>query len=197
MWYFVWYDGRFDSIPWKSGFNQYKKYQWDSLFSICKSVSLEEPVCSFLLWHCKAPTVVHMFMPVTSIQYRLSHVNPSAVQNSKNVRTVFRRRPSKKIRKKFQKSGLSYHVLEPFTPRRKKYSKSNASVHHSNMVYINSSLSGSGSTESHVDNVEGQIGTSTMDHPRSIAVREASQALPTAKTEVQALPTVDKTHMQL
>lgn len=48
-----------------------------------------------------------------------------------------------------------------------------------------------------MDNVEGQIGTSVMDHSRSVIVRSTSQALPTAKTEVQALPTVDKTRMQL
>jgi hypothetical protein len=131
-------------------------------------------------------------MPLSSIhvQCRLSHVNPSAVQNSKNVCTVFRQRPCKKTRKKFQKSGLSYHVLEP---RQKKLVKRKAPVHHSNLVYINSSLGGSGSTESYVDNVEGQIGTSSMSHSRSVA----SQALPVTKTEVQALPTVDKTHVQL
>ena len=127
---------------------------------------------------------------------RLSHVNPSACQNSRNVQTVFQRRPSKKTRKRFQKLGLSYHVVEPY--HRKKCTKKKASIHHhSNLVYVNSSLGDSASTESHVDSVESQIGMSTMGDSHSITMNEASQALPAAKAGVQVLPTEDKTHAQM
>ena len=73
-------------------------------------------------------------------------------------------------------------------------------MHHSNLVYVNASLGNSGSTESHMDSVETKIdmsATSDSSSPRGSAVREAFQTLPTAKAEIQALPRVDKTHMQL
>ena len=127
---------------------------------------------------------------------RLFHVNPSAAQNSKNVHTIFRQKTSKKTGKELQKSGLSYHVLKPFIPHQRNCTKKKVSLHHSNLVYVNASLGNSGSAESHMDSVETQIGMS-VSLPCGSAVREAFQTLPTAKAEIQALPTVDKTHMQL
>lgn len=132
--------------------------------------------------------------------YRLFHANPSAAQNSKNVHTIFRQNPSKKTRKRLQKSGLPYHVLKPFISHQKKYTKKKASTHHSNLVYVSASLGNSGSAESHIDSVETKISmsaTSDSSSPRGSAVKEAFQTLPIAKTEIQALPRVDKTHMQL
>lgn len=73
-------------------------------------------------------------------------------------------------------------------------------MHQSNLMYVNTSLGNSGSAESHMDSVETQIGvsaTSDSSSPLSSAVREAFQTLPTAKVEIQALPTVDKAHTQL
>ena len=144
------------------------------------------PLCSFRLTSCK---------------------NPSAVQNSKNVRTVFPRRPSMKARKRLQKLGLSYHALEPFTPCRKKHSRKPSStntktpVHHSNVVYINPSPVGTSSTQSSevgVCGVESQTSVSAKVSlsPCSSAVKSVAQTSPTAKMAVPAMPTVGESQAQ-
>ena len=122
---------------------------------------------------------------------RLSHTNPSAVQNSKDVCTLFQRRPSKKTRKRLQKLGLTCQVLEPFTPHQKKHAKKKAPMHHANLVYVNPSSGGSESSQVGVSASSGSLS------PHSSAVREASQAQPVAKLKIQAFPTVDKTHTPL